>query len=58
MEYKVAVTEILRREVKVDAENEDMALFKAKKLYYNCDIVLSAYDFIDVDFELVEERDV
>lgn len=50
MEYNVIVEETLSRIVKVKANNEDEAKYKAKKMYRNQEIVLVAEDFLNVKF--------
>ena len=58
MEYTVIITETLKRKTEVSAESRELALYGARKKYYNCDIILDSDDFDSVDFELVEERNV
>lgn len=52
--YKVEIEETLNRIVEVDAENEDEAYMKVKEMYKNCEIVLMAEDFLDVDFSVLD----
>jgi hypothetical protein len=54
MIYKVKITEYLSRiiEVKVDDNcDEDAVMDDIKSDYYNCNIILNAEDFDDVEFE-------
>lgn len=52
--YKVEIEEILNRIVEVDAENEDEAYMKVKEMYKNCEIVLMAEDFVDVEISVLD----
>lgn len=53
--YRVKITEVLSKEITVEAGSHHEAYEKAKRLYRNCDVVLSADDFSDVDFRVEEE---
>lgn len=44
-EYTVEITETLRREVKVKADDVDEALDKVKMMYQNSEVVLGEQDF-------------
>ena len=46
MKYKVEIEEILRRAVEVEAASKDEAEDKVQQLYRDCEIVLTADDFI------------
>ena len=52
--YNVQITETLQRIIEVEAEDEDMAIEQIEGSYQDCDIVLDAEDFKDVDYEVVE----
>lgn len=52
--YTFSITEILERIITIEAENENDAYKKLKDLYYNEEIVLTADDFVDYKFELLE----
>lgn len=53
-EYKVEIKETLSRIVTISAENDDDAVDIVETRYYtDCDIVLDASDFQDVEFEIV-----
>ena len=56
--YKVEIEETLNRIVEVDAENEDEAYMKVKEMYKNCEIVLMAEDFLDVEFSVLKEETI
>ena len=53
MKFLVEITETLQHSIYVEAENECDAIFKVKKLYKSCDIVLTADDFIDAEFDVL-----
>ena len=46
MKYKVEIEEILRRTIEVEAASKDEAEDKVQQLYRDCEIVLTADDFI------------
>ncbi len=55
MKYKVEITEYLQKTIEVDADNESDALSIVKDMYNNEEVVLSADDFIDKDFNIIED---
>ena len=58
MKYKIEILETLRRIVEVDAKNEEEAMDKVGRMYYNSDIVLGADDFDnEVVFNLLENEE-
>lgn len=58
MKYKIEILETLRRVVKIDAKNEEEAMDKVGRMYYNSDIVLGADDFDnEVVFNLLENEE-
>ncbi len=58
MKYKIEILETLRRVVEVDAKNEEEAMDKVGRMYYNSDIVLGADDFDnEVVFNLLENEE-
>lgn len=54
MKYIATVTEILSREVEIEAETIQEAFDKVKELYRNSEIVLDSDDFTTVDFGVRE----
>ena len=50
-DYNIEVTEVLSRVVSINAENEDEAYFKVKKMYQQEKIVLDDSDYIDTEFK-------
>lgn len=58
MKYKIEILETLRRVVEVDAKNEEEAMNRVGRMYYNSDIVLGADDFDnEVVFNLLENEE-
>lgn len=55
MKYNVEIVETLREVVEVDAKDEEDAMDKVGRMYYNSDIILGADNFDnDVVFNLLE----
>lgn len=58
MKYEIEILETLRRTVEVDAKDEEEAMDKVGRMYYNSDIVLGADDFDNkVVFNLLENEE-
>lgn len=58
MKYKIEILETLRRVIEVNAKNEEEAMDKVGRMYYNSDIVLGADDFDnEVVFNLLENEE-
>lgn len=57
MLYRVEITEILKRGVIVEAQNEEAALDIVRDHYHNEDIVLNGSDFTDNDFDVYPETE-
>ena len=57
MIYRVNISEILTATICIVADNESEAMGMAKQMYNNSDIVLSADNFEDVNFTIMEEND-
>ena len=55
MEYIVQITELLSHQITIEADTAEEAKQKIQDSYYNCDIVLTADDYVDgsVQFEVV-----
>ena len=49
MKYNVTIKEILARTVQVEAGSVEEAESAARKMYHNCDIVLSADDYVTTE---------
>lgn len=56
-EYKIEVVETLTRIVEVEAEDVSAACSKVLDMWNNGEIVLDSSDFMDVDFNHVEDTD-
>ena len=54
-QFKVTITEILKREVYVEAEDYEEAETIVSKQYWHGDIVLDSNDYISTTFEAEEE---
>ncbi len=52
MQYKVAVTEILCKEVMIEAESEEAAYHKARQMWKDEKIVLTGENLQDTQFEI------
>lgn len=58
MKYKIEILETLRRVVEMDAKNEEEAMDRVGRMYYNSDIVLGADDFDnEVVFNLLKNEE-
>lgn len=52
--YKVIIYETLSKAVDIEAEDYPDAVKKVKEKYYNEEIVLSADDYLDTEFDCVK----
>ena len=52
--YRIEVTEVLNRIVETEAESEDAAVEKIRKMYRNCEIVLDASDYVETEISVKE----
>ena len=50
--YRIEVTEVLSRIVETEAESEDAAVEKIRKMYRNCEIVLDASDYVETEISV------
>lgn len=58
MKYEIEILETLRRVVEIDAKNEEEAMDRVGRMYYNSDIVLGADDFDnEVVFNLLKNEE-
>ena len=55
MKIKVEITEVLQKTIEVEAESKSEAINKAKEQYYNGEVELDASDFVDTEFEIIQE---
>lgn len=56
MKFKVTITEILKREIEVEAETAKEAIDKASDKYWHGHIVLDSQDYEDTIFETEEDE--
>lgn len=49
--YEIEIEEILSKTISVNADSHEEAIKKAKMLYDNSEIILSADDFLEVNFK-------
>lgn len=56
MKYTVNISETLEQDVIIEAINESEAIGKAKQMYYNCEVILSADNFEKVYFNIKEKN--
>ena len=57
MKYKVEISEMLKAIINIEADNENEAIGMAKQMYNNSDIILTADNFENVNFTVMEEND-
>lgn len=50
--YKIEVTEVLKRTIEMEADNEATAIEMVKRMYHNCDFVLDSSDYIETEFDV------
>ena len=50
-QYKVTITETLKAEINVEDEDYDDAVDKARQMYRNEEIILTADNYYDTDYE-------
>ena len=53
-EYKVLVSEVLQRKVKVKADSEKEAKDKVKNMYFDEEIILNSDDLYDFNIEVLD----
>ena len=51
--YKFKITEILQKQIEIEANSYDEAYQKVKSQYKNEDIILDASDYIDTEYNLI-----
>lgn len=55
MKFKIEITETLQKVVEVEAENLTEAVGTVEDMWYGSEIILTADDFIKVDFSEYKE---
>lgn len=53
--YSIVVTEVLSRNVDVEAVDAEEAMTRVRQMYLNCDIVLDASDYEYTDFSVKDD---
>ena len=53
--YKVEITEVLCRQVEIEADTEDEAVELATEMYEATDIVLDYEDFVSLHIDAVDD---
>lgn len=53
--YSIVVSEVLSRNVEVDAADVEEAIATVRSMYRNCDIVLDASDYEFTDFSVKDD---
>ena len=53
--YKVEITEVLCRQVEIEADTEDEAVELATEMYEATDIVLDYEDFVSLHIDVVDD---
>lgn len=56
MKYNVIIRETLERTIQVNANSKFEAESKVRKLYNDCDIVLTEDDYIETIFSVTESQ--
>ena len=51
MKYDITITEILKRKIEIEAYSYGEAIEKAKKMYYDCELILDASDLVEQEFK-------
>lgn len=54
--YRIEVTEVLSRIVETEAESDEDAVEKVKRMYRNCDIILDASDYVVTEISVKGEK--
>ena len=52
MKYNVTITEILEKTIEIEAKNETNAIDIARDKYYKEEVILTADDLVDADFDI------
>lgn len=50
--YRIEITETLSRTIEAEAESEEVAVKKVRKMYRNGDIILDASDYIETEISV------
>ena len=52
MKYNVTITKKKKKTIEIEAENETNAIDIAKDKYYKEEVILTADDLVDTDFDI------
>lgn len=55
--FKVEITETLQKTITIIAENEEAAIEEAKSLYHDEEIVLDDSNYIDTEYNIIENEE-
>ena len=58
MKYTIRISELLKHDITIEADNVTEAVEKVKNKYYDSEIVLISDDYVDgsVQFDIVKEE--
>lgn len=56
MKYKVEILEQSSKIIEVEAESEDLAIEEAQNKYVKEEVVLTAVDMVDTDFNIIKDE--
>lgn len=58
MKYTIRISELLKHDITIEADNSAEAIEKVKNKYYDSEIVLTADDYVDgsVEFDIVKKE--
>lgn len=58
MKYTIRISELLKHDITIEADNLTGAIEKVKNKYYDSEIVLTADDYVDgsVEFDLIKQE--
>jgi len=52
--FKIEIQEILSETIEIEANDLNEAILKAKKMYYDEDIILSEQNYVNTEFKVYE----
>lgn len=56
--YTIEITETLQKQIVIKAHSKEEAIKKIKEHYYNSDIILDSNDYIDTQFQYIQEEKI
>ncbi len=54
--FKIEITETLQMQIEVKADSEEDAILNIRNQYYKSDIVLDESNYIDTQFDIIQEN--